>query len=324
MFRRGKELRTRTKFNKDSEERSTPFEEQEDEPREKNLLRKTKELRKARLSYNEAEIGEKEAALKDYLASEYERLQRSNSEDARRSMMILIRTDLIQNPYDHIGRSMASDAKQIFLRQVLNETNLGHKLQGLLKIPGCLKRNGTTRQILIAIPVMLAVWGTAQKGFFYVYDIYTDAEVIKELHTMKEMTVPKIPDLQMKDFLLIDVKEKALPALRTPCELLDVLETIPTNMIPFYKDIVKGFANVHWNPTRNSTFNLSDAFDITERLSKIYTKAIETVGVSDIPSKPSDINKFLAKSKRLLTDAKAGLEDANTGVTKFFAGWLTD
>ena len=120
LFRKGKKLRI--KQSKVSEERCSQYEDQEGAPREKNLLKKTKELRIARLSYNEAEIAEKETALKDYLASVYEeRLQRSNNEDSRRSMMMLIRTELIQNPYDHIGRSMASDVKQIFLRQVLEE-----------------------------------------------------------------------------------------------------------------------------------------------------------------------------------------------------------
>ena len=43
----------RSKF---SEERCSPYEEQEGEPREKTLLKKTKEHRIARLSHKEAEI----------------------------------------------------------------------------------------------------------------------------------------------------------------------------------------------------------------------------------------------------------------------------
>ena len=114
MFKKGKKLKTRAMFSKVSKERYSANEEQ-GEVRKKVLLRKSKELRTARLTYNEDEIGEKETALKNYLKSEYERLHRSDNEDARRSMMMIIRTTLIQNPYDHIGRSMASDAKKIFL-----------------------------------------------------------------------------------------------------------------------------------------------------------------------------------------------------------------
>ena len=267
MFRKGGELRTGAKFDEASVERCEPNEEKDEL---KNLLRKAKELRIARLSYNDHEIDEKEAALKDHLASEYERLQRSNNEDARRVMMMLIRTTLIQNPYDHIGRSMASDTKKIFLRQVLRETNLIHKMQVLLKIPRSLKKGEKAKQILIMIPVILAVWGTAQKGFFYLYDIYTDVEVIRELDSIPEITVPKIPPQKIEKFLLKDIKERGVPALRRPCELLDVLEEIPNQRIPFYKQVVGDIANVHWNPTRNSTFPLSDAFQLTRRLSEIY------------------------------------------------------
>ena len=181
MFKKGKKLKTRTEVSK---ERCSTNEEQ-GEVIEKILLSKSKELRTARLTYNEDEIREKETTLKNYLKSEYERLQRSDNEDARLSMMMIIRTTLIQNPYDHIGRSMASDAKKIFLRQVLEKRNLIHKLQEFLKIPSCLTRREKAKQFLILIPVVLAVWGTAQKGFFYLYDIYTDVDVIRELNDIR-------------------------------------------------------------------------------------------------------------------------------------------
>ena len=52
------------------------------------------------------------------------------------------------------------------------------------------------------IPVILAVWGTAQKGFFYLYDISTDVEVIRELKDIPEVTLPKIPKVKIRKFLL--------------------------------------------------------------------------------------------------------------------------
>ena len=322
LFKKGKELKTRAKFSEASEE-VWPTKGEEGEVREKELLRKSKELRKARLSYNEEEIGEKEIALKNYLASEHERIQRSEPEDARRSMMIIIRTVLIQNPYDHIGRSMASDAKKIFLRQVLKETNLIHKLQGLLKIPSCLTRREKAKQFLILIPVILAVWGTAQKGFFYLYDIYTDVEVIRELDSMNNLTMPDVPREKIKKFLLEDVKKEGVPALRNPCEFLDVLEEIPANRIPFYKEVVMDIANVRWNPARNSTFEVRQAFEIAEILTEIYADAIKSVGAYDLPSKPSDIPGIVREMKRLMQTAEDQLKDADSGVTGFLAGIFT-
>ena len=166
LFRRGKKLKARAKFEDTCQEKWTQNTE-ENQPEEFPLLRKCRDLHRARLRYDEEEVREKESALKDYLSSEYERLEKNHDKDARRLMMLRIRTVLIQNPYDHIGRSMASDAKTIFLRHVLKKTNPFQKLQCLLKIPSWLKKGESAKKILMTIPVMMALWGTAQKGFFY-------------------------------------------------------------------------------------------------------------------------------------------------------------
>ena len=242
--------------------------------------------------------------------------------------MLILRKALIQNPYDQIGRGMASDAKKIFLRQVLKETNWVHKLQGLIKIPSSLKKRDKVKKVLLMLPIVLAFWGTAQKGFFYLYDIYTDVKVIKELESIPEIKTPAPPINSLETFLLNYTKEHGIPALRKPCETLDVLEEIPNQVIPFYKPVVGDIANIHWNPTRNSSFPLSDAFKITKRLSEIYKDAMNSVKKSqlqgNLPSKPSDIKRILDDSKRLLKKAKNSLDDANSGAKKFFLSLFSD
>ena len=289
------------------------------EPRESALLRKSKQLHMARLSYDDDEIDEKEKALRDHLASEYERIQNSKSANPRQSMMLMIRKVLVQNPYDQIGRSMASEAKKVFLRQVLKETSWIHKLQALFKIPKCCKKGKKAKQLLIVIPVILALWGTAQKGFFYLYDIYTDVKVIQELRDIPVMTMPKIPQASIQKFFLENMKERGIPALRKPCELLDTLEEIPNEGIPFYKQIAGGMANVHWNPTKNSTFSISDAFQITKSLSEIYEEA--TSGVADLRRKPSDIKDILRELRDKAESVKGNLRKAESGLIGTLAGW---
>ena len=133
------------------------------------------------------------------------------------------------------------------------------------------------------------------------------------------MTIPKIPPASIQKFFLEDMKERGIPALRKPCELLDTLEEIPNEGIPFYKQIAGDMANVHWNPTKNSTFSLSDAFQITKSLSEIYEDA--TAGVENLRRKPSDIQKILREIKDKAVSAKDDLENAGSGFFGTLAGW---
>ena len=79
LFRRGKKLKARAKFEDTCQEKWTQNTE-ENQPEESVLLRRCRELHGARLRYDEEEVEEKESALKDYLSSEYERLEKNNGE----------------------------------------------------------------------------------------------------------------------------------------------------------------------------------------------------------------------------------------------------
>ena len=321
LSRRGKELKERAKSPELSFKRCSLS---EDESRQRkanksNLLRKAKDLYIARLTYNQDEIDRMENALKDHIASVYKQLQESDGKDARRLMVTILRKTLIQHPYDQIGRRMASEAKDIFVQKVLKETNCVHKLKGGLKTAVCLKMIEKTKKLLVFIPALLALLGAAQKGLFYGYDIITDVKVIEELHNIPDVGVPSIPPEKIKQFA-DNIQGRGVNALKKPCETLDVLEEIPNSVIPFYKTVVGKIANVHWNPTRNSTFPLSDAFHLTRRLSEIYKDALmnEAIVFESLPSKPSDIKGIIQNLKQFMAEAKKGLEKTDRGITGFF------
>ena len=313
LYRKGKQLKARGNPNKDLDTRAESSDRKSDREM-KNLLKKAQEFYKAKLSYDKDEIEEKENALRDHLVNEYERMQREDAKDTRQLMVMKIRRALIQNPYDQIGRSMASETKKVFLQQVLKEKSWIPKLKG----PLCFKRG---KKILLMIPVMLAVWGTMQKGFFYLYGIYTDVEVIRELKSIPNITMPKIPPVKIEKFLLKDIKEKGMPGLRKPCEALDVLEEIPNHVIPFYKQTVGDIANVHWNPARNSTFHLSEAFKLTQRLSEIYIDTMKFVKqFGSTPSKPSSVVNLVRNMSYKLSEIEEQLNDVNSG----WKGWMVN
>ena len=331
LFRRGRKLKGKIDFDGNSEEK-WEVQTGQDKNKERGLLRKAKEFYRAKLSYDDEDINQKQESLEEHLATDYERFKRGDPDNARRQMILKIRTNLVQNPYDHVGRHMASEVKKIFVQQVLKEATWINKLQRILRIPSCLKRKEKAKKILLLIPVMLAVWGTAQKGFFYLYDIYTDVKVINELKDIPDITMPKIPKNKIGKFLLEDIKEKGILALRRPCEALDVLEEIPNQVIPFYKQTIGDIGNVHWNPTRKSNYTLSDAFKITTKLGNIYKSAMNHIramkykrGRSGLDiSKPSDIYKLHKKIRGILSKAKDELQNANSGFTGLMVAIFSD
>ena len=78
LFRKGRKLKMRPEFAEPVEDEVWSVNVARcEEPRESALLRKSKQLQMARLSYDDDEIDEKEKALRDHLASEYERIQKS-------------------------------------------------------------------------------------------------------------------------------------------------------------------------------------------------------------------------------------------------------
>ena len=96
----------------------------------------------------------------------------------------------------------------------------------------------------------------------YTYDMHSDFNVILELdHYGNTFKTPKFASFfsnqtqainAMEKFFLVKFENYGLPVVKEPCELLDLVEQIPRDLVPMYQFLVIDMANIHMNPNRNS------------------------------------------------------------------------
>ena len=216
---------------------------------------------------------------------------------------------LVNHPYDQIGRKMAIQTKNLFVKQVLmpsHGTKPWEKLGKCFKIPtGVLKYP----KLVIMLPMLWATFGTLRKGSVYIYDMHSDVEVIQELGRIPNITAPEIPSQNVTNYFLNNYTESGVFALKNPCEFLDQVEEIGNELVPFYKPFVSNAANAHWNPNRNSEVDLSSFFEALESLMKSL-QGNQNTQVTIQGFKPSD---FLNMTEDLLDMLKT----AQTKLTSF-------
>ena len=307
------------------------------------LYKLAKSYHFAKLALDLEETKKKVKLLSDYLDSEYARIKRNCRKDMkpRQLMMKKIRCVLVKHPHDQVGRQMASDTKAVFKCEVLKEKGLGEMLAKYVKIPDVIKENKTTLKVLALTPIFLATFGVCLRGAVYGYDMYSDIEVMKELDkNIQNFTVPQIRktdnlEIEIEQFILNDILEMALPMVTDSCELLDLIEVIPNDNLPFYETVVTNLAGVHWNPNRNTELHLSDIFNITNYVAHFYEQVMTaTSEYKDQFEKPSDIPKFtkmiideLNEGKEKLRNAKQKLKNLNWlyyWILDLFTGWGKD
>ena len=139
-----------------------------------NLLKLSKAYMTAGLSYDREQTKEAEKLLKDHLEVEHKLLLGGQRDEnvCRKLMMLKIRRTLVKHPYDQIGRKMAIQTKNLFVKQVLmpsHGTKPWEKLGKCFKIPtGVLKYP----KLVIMLPMLWATFGTLRKGSVYIYDMH--------------------------------------------------------------------------------------------------------------------------------------------------------
>ena len=301
------------------------------------LYRLAKDFLIAKLNYNDHDsdkMEQKRLLLRKHLNSEYGKMktQCGTNAQARQYMMKRIRCTLIKHPYDRIGRQMASETKIIFQRHILGQFMLFNMLMDYIRIPTIFKKTKWTQKAIILTPFIIATFGTIVKGTVYCYDLYSDIQVIKELEsnyqTFKMPTTSNMTNIttKLQNFLLKEVQNYSITTILEPCEVLDLIEQIPNYRVPFYRKVVINYANIHWNPNRNSQFDLSDIANITSKLYKIYNSARESHSLNEFwkegMTKPSDfLNIIFPIIIKRLKQVKSTLEKQDTWWARTFAGF---
>ena len=177
----------------------------------------------------------------------------------------------------------------------------------------------------------VAVMGTMQKGSLYCYDMWSDINVVQELEeNVQNFKMPnfvEVDNIEQKitDFVLKKVQTSAVPAMKEPCELLDLIEDFADDAIPFYGNVVTKIAQVRWNPNRKSKFHISDVFRIIQHLLEVYSNVTDLASSSKIGILlPTEYPQLLKNLTSALEKINSELSYANSGFTGFLARelWL--
>ena len=195
-------------------------------------------------------------------------------------------------------------------------------MEKCFKIPPCLLKIEWVQKALILAPIIIASMTTAHKGAIYCYDIYSDVQVIRELdNNIVNFTLPELNQIdslfdKISEFLLEKVQNEGKVVKGESCELLDLIENV-LHSLPFYELVVSNIAQVHWNPNRNSDFDLSDVFRIVKEGSRIITDVLKTTNAAKISEKPSNWPEELRKLRRTLLKGLSSLNSGTTGIAAF-------
>ena len=246
------------------------YREDEDKVADDHLLYLAKGLLIARLDHCLVEKRKREKILLEYLEKKHLRMKEyygDNEEKARKQMILWIRRSLVQHPYDHVGRHMASDTKIILQEQILGDPRI---FRNWCQMP-LLTKTRWFQKALLLTPLVIASIATINKGLVYCYDMYSDVEVIRELRMNgRNLEIPDITEIEnvkvkATKFLMEDIRVNGTSAIQIPCKLLDALQEILVIGLPFYKtatEVTKTSLNP--NIALESNFSLSDVFSLTE------------------------------------------------------------
>ena len=179
--------------------------------------------------------------------------------------------------------------------------------------------------------------------------MHSDFNVILELdHYGKTFKTPKFASFfsnqtqainAMEKFFLVKFENYGLPVVKEPCELLDLVEQIPRDLVPMYQFLVIDMANIHMNPNRNSkdlwnpnrTTELDQMFELVNNVVGIYKQHIKgklnslpLITFNGRTSKESRLQSMLNNLKGLLQKAQSTLEDASSGIKGTFVGLFSN
>ena len=335
LFKKGKCLvkNDQRKGSKEDQLKHNPGSNKEDQQIDNELFKLAKNHHMAKLDYDLDRINQSRKDLVVYLKSEHAKM---NLNFAKRIMIKKIRISLVKNPYDQVGRQMASDTKDIFKENVLKEFPPCFQLLKCKRIPDLFLKQEWIKKTLLYSPVIFAIGGLVLRMGIYTNDMSSDIKVIQELAEFeKNFHTPTFSQFfnnrsesinTLETFFLENFTNYGLPVITEPCELLDLVDQIPRDIIPLYKYLVIDIAKIHWNPNRNvrvkdkrtnATFQLYDLFEVTSNIIDIYEnhikKAFYRIKKANRPTKPSEAPKIIKDIITKLKKGQTGLNSASSG-----------
>lgn len=194
-----------------------------------NIKDNAQKLLKAKMNFNFESTEAQEVKIAEILENELKTVRGEDVKKARRLLLAKVRCLLVKNPYDIIGRRMAKEIKNIFVRRVLGEKRWWHKfeLNQIVNKFGC-----NNKDILIRLPIFFALLNVLQSSGVYFYDIASDVNVMKTIdHQYSSFQMPDFTKLEnisqskiAEDFLLKEFQSEGIKGIERPCQFLDTIE----------------------------------------------------------------------------------------------------
>ena len=289
-----------------------------------------------------------EKALTNLLQKEYDKCKEKygngpkNLSDCRRDVMLRIRCTLVKNPYDTGGRILAIEAKNLFIKNVLQEKKWLYFVLDHIRIPKWIKKRRMYNNTLVYFPVTWAIISILRGAMIYSYDIYTDLAVIERIRVTKDnFTIPDISQFDenftvVQKFVINVAEYPGASSLREPCVPLQHVENVLRSAPIGYNEIFYNLGNVRL--LGNDSYH--DASDVSQFLvnianvgkdmnifSQATRKFLKTEGSSNLfplEHLPKKINELLKKLTEKIPEKSLGtwLVGANKDID--FANFVLD
>ena len=260
-------------------------------------------------------------ALSNHLQADYanfKEVHQDNEKTARQLVIKKIRCVLVKNPFDYVGRKMAKEAKNVFLSNVLQETNFFHRVKDKITIPYWICKRQWVKWVFAFLPFLIAFCSMNQQMIVYILDFCSDVRVITELENDHDNF--RLPDLRslpnfdndVQNWSLTKLNDRGIRGIEKPCEVIDLLENLVFKEIPIMKML-----DISVSPIRNATFHFTDAFRVVDKALDIYTEYTSKTGGLEEIKGPADIPRMMKIAK---TEIKKGSAQLSGLLVNLFGG----
>ena len=232
---------------------------------------------------------------------------------SRKEVMLKIRCNLVKNPYDTGGRILATEAKNVFRKNVLHEKKWIYSCLEYIKVPRWIRK----MPIMTYFPLIWAITCVLRGIAIYSYDIYTDVEVIEDIKvTNDDFSIPDVSQFDENFTVSIGlikngVKYDGASIFRKPCRPIQDVENLLRAAPIGYNQFFYDWGNVRLLRDNDSFLDASDVtdflaniLDVTENVKSLSNGNGE--GILPLKNLPKKINNILDELGKKLPTTNLG------------------
>ena len=255
-----------------------------------------------------------ETTLTNLLQKEYDKaLQKYDQQPnhlsmCRKEVMTKIRCNLVKNPYDTGGRILANEAKNVFIKNVLQEKKWANSLLEHIKIPNWIRKKPMYNQIMSYFPLAWAIICVLRGLVIYSYDISTDVSVIEKIQvTADNFSIPEVSQFD-ENFTISKLvvenvaRHDGASIFRKPCLPIRDVENMLRESYNGYDQIFYDLGNVRLlDSLDNDTFlGASNVTNFIGNLFQVieYLKLSAETGIFPLKNLPKKIDRVFKELEK--------------------------